>query len=271
MATATADPVRLTEAFRAAEAQRAAAVAALVALWFRQRVRPDDQASIERWLAAMVPIILRERSASESRAILFGNTVRTLEVGLGDGFRFEPVKVADLEARVRTSLVVTGLTGRTGVNGKLAKLSGRDLTPAEERALVDQFMTDSAGATGGAAVRHVLNGGREALRDGAMRDKLALGFVRVTKAKPCYFCALLASRGAVYKEDSFDESNTLFDGPGQVKVHDSCGCSVKPIYRREDFFAGRAKQWDQLYKDSTSGTSGKGAILAFRKAYEGRA
>ena len=72
----------LTDAFRAAEARRAALVAAAVALYWQQRVSADDPESVERWLAAMVPLILRERNASAVRGVLFGNTIRIPIIGM---------------------------------------------------------------------------------------------------------------------------------------------------------------------------------------------
>lgn len=269
MATATASPesVRLTEAFRATETTRAAAVAAAVALWFKYRVNADDPATIERWLAILVPKIIAEINASAARATVFGNTIRTLETGRLDNFRFEPVTLENLEERVRTSLVVTG---PVDLHKRLEKISGQDLSPAVEKALIQEAVTQSAAGAGAAAARHVQNGGRETLRDGVARDAVALGYVRVTKPSPCYFCAMLASRGAVYQGDSFKDSDPLFDGPGHVKVHDSCGCSLKPLYRRNDEILDRSLEWSDLWGVSTKGKSGMAAVRAFRQAYEGR-
>ena len=261
----------LTDAYRAAEAKRAAIVAAAVAAYWRARVDPDDPETVERWLAALVPVIQRERNASAVRGVLFGNTIRTLEVGLTDGFRFatEAPGTVDLDPQVfRTSLMVTG---PAAYRKRLEKISGRDLSPAVEQALIREAFDKSGAGAAASAVRHVQNGGRSALIDGVQRDKRALGWVRVTRAHPCYFCALLASRGAVYKGDSFEDSNGLFDGPGEVKVHDSCQCAVKPVYRRDDELLDRSSEFLEIYKASTAGKSGRDAIRAFRAAYEGRA
>ncbi len=262
----------LSDAYRAAEARRAALTAAAVAAYWRSRVRADDPASIERWLAAAVPVILRERNASSVRGVLYGNTIRTIEVGLEDGFRFETpentLPAANVERMIRTSLMVTG---PVNLQKRIEKISGQDVSPAEERALLSEAFDKSGAAAAASAVRHVQNGGREALIDGTQRDKRALGWVRLTRAEPCYFCALLASRGAVYKDDSFEDSNSFFDGPGEVKVHDSCQCSLKPVYRRDDEMLDRSKGFLDIYTSAAKGKSGREAIKAFRKAYEGRA
>jgi hypothetical protein len=261
----------LSDAFRAAEAKRAAAVAAATAAYWRARVNADDPATIEQWLAALVPLILRERNASAVRGVLYGNTMRALEVGLTDGFRFdtEAPGILDLDPQaIRTSLMVTG---PVALRKRIEKISGRDVSPAEEKALLSKAFDQSGAAAAAASVRHVMNGGRAALIDGVQRDKKALGWVRLTRAEPCYFCALLASRGAVYKDDSFEDSDSMFDGPGQVKVHDACQCMLKPVYRRDDEMLDRSKEFLDIYTASTKGKSGRAAILAFRKAYEGRA
>jgi hypothetical protein len=261
----------LTDAFRQAEARRAALTAAAVAAYWRARVNADDPASIERWLAAVVPVIMRERNASAVRGALYGNTIRALEVGLTDGFRFDSLEgalpTAAVEQAIRTSLTVTG---PVALRRRIDKISGREVSPAEEKALLSKAFDQSGAGAAAAAVRHVQNGGREALIDGVQRDKKALGYVRVTREHPCYFCALLASRGAVYKADSFEDSDSMFDGPGKIKVHDSCQCSLAPLYRRDDPLLDRSKAFLELYTSSTRGKSGREAIKAFRREYEAR-
>lgn len=43
---------------------------------------------------------------------------------------------------------------------------------------------------------------------------------------------MLAARGPVYNAHSFTDSNALFSGDGDFKVHPGCGCSLEPIYGR---------------------------------------
>lgn len=85
------------------------------------------------------------------------------------------------------------------------------------------------------------------------RGRIA-GYRRITRATPCAFCAMLASRGAVYSETTVD-----------FQAHDSCGCSPEPLYEREteppDVVALRA-QWNE----ATAGLSGAEALAAFRRA-----
>lgn len=71
----------------------------------------------------------------------------------------------------------------------------------------------------GSAIRLTALGGRATV---ARATGVRYGYLRVTGTDPCYFCVMLASRGPVFEEDSFDVSDVRFVGDGQVKVHDSC-------------------------------------------------
>lgn len=269
----------LVDSYRAVEARRAAAVAALVAAYWRSRVDVEDSASVERWLALMVPRILAENDASATRSIAYGNMLRSLELpGSKDAFKFEKASVPLTEEQVRVSLMVTGVrtyqnkmrefgspmkrTFETNSDGEAITVLAPDV------GLRDAYSADvkdvAARKVAGATSRHVMNGGRQSIYESVKADPKALGYVRVTKPDPCFFCAMLASRGLVYTHDSFDESDARFTGDGNVKVHDSCSCALKPAYRRDDPMLDRSKEFRKLW-DAT------GSLLDFRQAYEGRA
>jgi hypothetical protein len=121
----------------------------------------------------------------------------------------------------------------------------------------------------GATIRHVSNGGRQTLVDATERDTKALGYVRVTKDKPCFFCAMLASRGLVFAEDSFDASDPRFTGDGTAKVHDNCSCTMKPVNRRKDDpFLAKATDFEDLWSRWGAGGGGQKAALRFRRGYD---
>jgi hypothetical protein len=80
---------------------------------------------------------------------------------------------------------------------------------------------------------------------------------------------MLASRGLVYKEDSFEFSNEQFEGAGEQKVHDFCGCGLRPAYRDVDELPDRTAELEQMWIDSGSTRRpGETAINAFRRLYE---
>ena len=104
-------------------------------------------------------------------------------------------------------------------------------------------------------------------------DKKVLGFVRVHVPEgdiaPCGFCALLMSRGAVYKtEGSAALVSSQFD-----EFHSGCHCQVFAVYdmnfyKTDDRFAANREYrtlWDQKFKGQFN--SHQEAIAAWRKHF----
>jgi hypothetical protein len=154
------------------------------------------------------------------------------------------VRWDDSDRAARTSLIVTGpvaIKRRTG--------AGERVDVATRQAMAD---------AGSAGSRHVLNGGRATLLTVVEADPEALGWARVTDGDPCAFCAMLASRGPVYKSR----------GAASFEPHDGCGCSVEPVFDRAAQWPGRAREFQRMWRRYTRGESGKDAVRAFRRAYE---
>lgn len=101
-------------------------------------------------------------------------------------------------------------------------------------------------------IKQVADGGRAPLAaEVRTGNRGAVGYARVVDADPCPFCAMLASRGAVYRSDAFTGSNDLFSGDGAFKVHDGCECTLEPVYGRSvtDLPPGSAelaKEWAEI-------------------------
>lgn len=142
---------------------------------------------------------------------------------------------------------------------------------------LDEAMESGLASAQGKAIELALQGGRELVRDVVERDVAAIGWRRVTDSDPCAFCALLASRGTVFKESSFVQSDEKFDPPENMrdltdgempaKVHDHCACSIAPVYDRSERFSDEALTWRNLWIDSTKGLRGTAAMSAWRAAY----
>lgn len=115
----------------------------------------------------------------------------------------------------------------------------------------------------GTATRIALDGGRTTTLDTVEADPIAVGWYRVTDASPCAFCALLASRGVVYKSDSFEASNARFAGDGEAKVHNHCGCSFAAAFSHDQNLPDASQTAMRVYKDRGDGD----ALVAFRKAW----
>lgn len=122
----------------------------------------------------------------------------------------------------------------------------------------------------GTAARIALDGGRTTTLDTAKADPAAVGWWRMTDGDPCHFCAMLASRGVTFKEHSFSRSDARFIGDGDAKVHNSCGCTLKPAFSRAQQLPKVNDQAEQVWRESTGGLSGDQARAAFRKAWEAR-
>lgn len=118
----------------------------------------------------------------------------------------------------------------------------------------------------GTATRIALDGGRSTTLETIKADPLALGWYRVTDGAPCAFCALLASRGIVYKERSFEHSNERFTGFGEFKVHNDCGCSMAPAFSKDQELPEMSQVALEVYKNRGKGD----AMKAFRKAWAER-
>lgn len=249
-----ATPLTLAQQHRRAQAALKAALEAYLKRTYLSMISPRDTRRLaEQWVALMLPYVLTYRARSAGLAATTYRSSRELVLP-GVPF-FEPEPDDFDEEALRTSLFVTGFADLLERVGK-----GE---PFEEA------VTASATAAAGAGVRHALNGGRSYYERAIRADRLALAWYRVTKPGCCYFCAMLASRGAVYREDSFAESDPRFIGDeGEEKVHDHCVCTLQAIWRRGDDTPELNQQFSALWESSTRGYSGQEAVKAFRRAYE---
>lgn len=264
----TPESALLTTAHREAQAANAAVIAALVARSWEGVNARNLEPFAQQWINALIPYILMLRMRSAAISSSYLQAFRALETGVNDGWL--PELRADVpEEKIRSSLWVTGpVAGRHKVNTsrELNRLVGREISDAE----ITNLLREAGPQAAAASVRHVTDGGRETVKDAVKNDPRALGYVRVTKDDCCYFCAMLASRGHVFKGDSFSNSDSLFSGAGVAKAHDDCGCTMEPVYTASAALPGRAEEFARLWAQSTPGTSGRASILAFRRAYEGR-
>lgn len=148
---------------------------------------------------------------------------------------------------------------------------GRTEEQAKDRGLV---------VASGSASRHMLVGGREVQMELIDSDDAILGYIRVTDGDPCSFCALLASRGPVYKQKSFLNADSKFAkhpkfagiSREEAKVHDNCACQLEPVYvKAGNTWPGRSREFRRLYNDKVAGKySSHDLRRAFRREYEAR-
>ena len=159
--------------------------------------------------------------------------------------RVSPIPAPELaHDRIRRSLFATGLAGslralRLGYPPQAAKAQG--------------FVLAS-----GSASRLALLGGRETITETTRVDGLVTGWQRITSGSPCAFCAMLASRGPVYRESTVGFS-----------AHDHCSCTPEPYHHGSEWPTAN-QQFRDLWNETTRGHGGRDAVNAFRAAIEGR-
>lgn len=253
----SAEGARLTAAHRAAQLSIGAQLSAWLADLFHRMVDPADiDLSTARFVKEAAPVVMAARRVSWSESIDYLEAFKRAELkevlrvgdylGDADTLAGTPNKipipdiaeiVADLERRrVAKEIawaaaealldppekVVTDLASSAAGVMKAEIKRGKSVAEARETA---------AGAVAAKTVKIVLSGGREAtaneVRSGGSG---CVGYARVVDDDPCPFCAMLASRGGVYRSDAFAGSNDIFAGDGAFKVHDGCGCTMEPIY-----------------------------------------
>lgn len=90
------------------------------------------------------------------------------------------------------------------------------------------------------AVREIFRNSRNTIVSYSKSDSRAVGYARVTDGDPCKFCAMLATRGPIYAQDTVGFAS-----------HSKCGCSGEPVYdnwsytpQTEDL----AQQWMDNYR-----------------------
>lgn len=149
------------------------------------------------------------------------------------------------------------------IQARRAMRAGEDfeITPAQAR-------RKALTGVEGAGVRLSALGGRETVTRSV--DGRRVGYVRVTGSDPCAFCAMLASRRAVYEDDSFADSDPRFEGWGEVKVHDNCQCALIAVTQMRADQLTQMAYWDKLWKELSEKDMqpGDSVLTTFRRNYD---
>lgn len=197
----TVEGRELTEAHQAAQVAIGTQVTAEARLLW-DRLDPGDlDGSTPYWLASNLIAVDRRTRESQTVASVYLSDYRRAEVGL------QAKVVLGAPPATATALRVAG-----PIRVKQLIAQGVDREEAHRLAF-----TKFAGI----ATRQALMGGRLTVARTTGRDRRAIGWRRVTDGNPCAFCAMLASRGPVYRDAA------SADG---LQYHAHCGCTAEPMY-----------------------------------------
>lgn len=274
----------LTEYNRMAQAALTATVVEKIRALFLGIINFDDiDASSIEFVRQALPIVVAARGMAYDTATEYLEAFRRVELrGLIDHSELAPedndryaVDLDLLEEYADDSMIDWGggdpredlptpavlarelhSSGAAVAKARIAK--GKDEAGAKQQA---------ANAVAAKVVAQVANGGRAPLAaEVRTGNRGAVGYARVVDANPCAFCAMLASRGAVYRSDAFDSSDALFAGDNRFKVHDGCECTLEPIYGRSvtDLPPGSA----ELAKEWADVAAGRDDPFAYWRRYK---
>jgi hypothetical protein len=236
--------------FRRTQALLAAQMARQVLRVWRDLMNPAKvDASWPAVRAALVPIV---QQAREQSAVLARSAYLDARRAAGvpeDGFGPEgPLRLAI--DRLEASLDVTG-----PVEFKKAIAAGKSPQQAMDAAAVRMV---------GSTQFLALEGGRSVMKQSIDADEMATGWSRVTDNDPCAWCAMLASRGPVYKS-----AKTAGDPrQGGNTYHDHCACQAWPAFTLDEPFVGLSESLYDDWRRVTAGTGGGNAVNAWRRWWE---
>ena len=124
-----------------------------------------------------------------------------------------------------------------------------------------------ADRTAATVARHAQQAGREAVEDAANASGPIVGWARVLSgSENCGFCAMLASRGPVYRSEHVAKYTNI---AGTDTYHDHCDCQAVLVRKGADWVGrGEYEHLSALWASSTRGVRGKRAVAAFSKAWK---
>ncbi len=212
----------------------------MASVW-RANVDPEDPVdAIPGAAVVLTDLVHASRKSSSDNGISFYREMRS---AAGVAGRFSPGRAPDIP----NALLLETLT-RSARSVALAAL-GRGYTrpEASRKALL---------ALEGRASRYVANGSRDSIGLAVSSDPRARGYERVTSDDPCPFCALMASRGPVYKSEQ----------AADFEAHDFCQCHTAPAFEGTTFDPDPIQAEAQRLYREMDGSS----LSEFRKVWRNR-
>ncbi len=234
---------QLAEAYRVEQARLSAeATRAVLELWLAM-YEPGNSQVWRAFLVALTTLInaLRGRS-SQSAVIYYLESRRSARAPRSFAPRVAPAPLLEL---IEATAQVTG-----------PRAYGRSISAGM---LQEQARRNAGVQIAGAASRIVLDAGRQTILDAVEEDREAIGWIRITDATPCAFCAMLSGRGPVFSE-----------GTASFQAHAHCACIAAPVWSRDEAWLGHSEDLYQQWKVVTEGESGPDALRAWRRYWNNR-
>lgn len=207
---------RLTEANRLLQLQLASQAAGVGLLLWDQLRADDLDGSTPEWLASNTALTSRYFQQSSNTTGEYIDRYRAAEAAGNAGPVLLPTFDAALTAQI---LLVAGpVRVKNFISGGMSGSSA---------------LAAAKSGYAGMLRRQVMMGGRETVDLTASQDEQAIGWRRVSDGDPCAFCAMLCSRGPVYRSQASTQGSVLRDsrGGGQgLHYHAHCGCHAEIVY-----------------------------------------
>lgn len=240
----------------------AALVTALRRLWPTLDLN-DVEGTLPRYKAGVAALIDHFSSAAISLSADSFDAMRA-NAGVHGGFT---TPIADLPAPEKVQASLGWATSPLTVTGGDASVHE---PPSGDTVTIVQHRVE------GAASKVVADAGRNQMIESILADKRVRGWVRVARPDACAFCRMLATRpilatsGAFYRtEDTAGRNaNARFTGEGDYKFHNSCHCTIAPVYADAYEAPAHTRADAALWQDATAGHGGVDALNAFRRAVE---
>lgn len=228
----------------------------------RQIAKTADLDDIDAWWARVVEDIVALVAAGWAVARELAELFLPEHAAI-EGRQVTPVPAVWNTEQVETALRVTGpvafkqhvSAGGTAVSARVAM--GNRLTGSVERL--------------------VLAGERDTVHATVDESDEIVGWRRVGDGDPCAWCAMLISRGAVYKSRA--SALGVVGRRGRKRraggralgqgYHDNDGCTAEPLYEHEEEPAEVEELYDQ-WQSATEGKGGIDAMRAWREYWENR-
>lgn len=200
---------------------------------------PSDSASYEAFETAMLLLIQNRASNSAAIAAKYVEFFRAIDGPTAAARKIATVPLAAgaTKEQIRKSLAVTA--------------QATVLRALEAGEPFEKAMQTGLASVSGSASRLMLQAGRDTILEEVERDSHIVGYTRVAGADACAFCAMVASRGPVYKTESTAGKFNAW--------HDHCNCGVEIVYKDSEWPA-HSREYQDLWYESG------GTLKGFRRA-----